>query len=455
MAVGDPEDYHPSPEELERFLLGEASSRQAAPVLAHLLRGCDRCQARMQPTISVMFGNGRSATEPVQEAGSEYDFPLFKALATARRFAASAAQAKTGTPDRPAPALKAAPVLAAEAADESATWGRCEKLIENCRALRYSDPETLLLTATLAVAMAERLDPGVRGTIALADLQAYALAELGNARRVSDDFSGAEAELARGMGRAAQGTGSPLLLAHLMDLTASLYIDQSRFKEARVLFDAVYAIHQREGDRHSRGRALISKGFMAVNALEDEEGIRLLSEGLAMIDASRDPKLATSGIFNLIWALVECRRAPLAETLFNHSRPLFLAHLERKEGIKYAWLEGRIAAALNDSARAERSLREARAAFEEFKLPAYVALVSLDMAALWLRAGRTPEITILLEETITVFRTQGMSRAAVTTLLVVHEAVKKQQATEALLHATAVELSRFRNPANRRDRVLG
>lgn len=453
MAVGSLDDRHPSPEELERFLLGEVSSRQAAPVLAHLMRGCPLCQTRMEPTVSAMFG--RSTVEPPQEAGSEYDFPLFKALATARRYASSTAQAKVGTPEHPASAFKVVPVPAAETVDDSAAWSRCENLIETCRALRYSDPETLLLTATLAVAMADRLNPSHGGRAALADLQAYALGELGNARRVSDDFTGAEAELARGLDRATQGTGSPLLLAHLMDLTASLYIDQSRLKEARVLFDAVYAIHHREGDRHSIGRALISKGFMAVNALEDEEGSRFLSQGLAMIDPSRDPKLATSGILNLIWSLVECRRAALAETLFNLSRPLFSTQFEQKEEIKHIWLEGRIAAALNDSAHAEQKLREARAAFEEFKLPAYVALVSLDMSALWLRAGRTPEIVALLEETITIFRTQGMSRAAITALLVVHEAFKKQQATEALLRSTAIELSRIKDPSNRRDRLLG
>ncbi|HEY0557631.1 MAG TPA: hypothetical protein VGG20_25475 [Thermoanaerobaculia bacterium] len=453
MAVGYPDDYHPSPEELERFLLGEVSSRQAGPIIAHLMRGCDRCQARMQPTSAVMFGLGRSATEPAGEAGSEYDFPLFKALATARRFAA--AQAKTAGPAGIAPALRAAPLPAAQAANAAAAWSRCQKLIDTCRELRYGDPETLLLTAGLAVAMAERLDPHFRGAAALADLQAYALAELGNARRINDDFPGAEADLARGMTQAAQGTGSPLLLAHLMDLTASLYIDRSRFEDARVLVDAVEAIHQREGDRHSKGRALISKGFMAANALEDEEGVRFLSQGLTMIDANRDPKLAMSGIFNLIWSLVECRQAPLAETLFNHSRPLFSVQFERKEGIKYTWLEGRIAAALDHGALAEQRFRDARASFEEFRLPAYVALVSLDMASLWLRAGRTSEIMALVEETIAIFQAQGMSRAAITTLLVLREAVRKQQVTEALLHATAVELSRLKNPANRRDRVLG
>jgi hypothetical protein len=454
MAVGYPDDYHPSPEELERFLLGEVSSRQASPIIAHLLRGCDRCQARMQPTSSVMFRHNRSATEPTGEAGSEYDFPLFKALATARRFAAAAVQAKTENPAGTTPVLRVAHLPVAQA-DTAAAWSRCQKLIDICRELRYGDPETLLLTAGLAVAMAERLDPGFRDSTVLADLQAYALAELGNARRINDDFPGAEADLARAMAQAAQGTGSPLLLAHLMDLTASLFIDQSRFEDARVLVDAVYAIHQRKGDRHSKGRALISKGFMAANALEDEEGIRFLSQGLTMIDANRDPKLATSGIFNLIWSLVESRQAALAETLFDYSRPLFSVQFERKEGIKYAWLEGRIAAALDNSDLAEQRLRDARVSFEEFKLPAYVALVSLDMASLWLRAGRTPEIVTLLEETIAIFRTQGMGRAAVTTLLVLREAVKKQQVTEALLHATAVELSRLKNPANRRDRVLG
>jgi hypothetical protein len=456
MAAGYRDDYHPSPEELESFLLGEISSRQAAPVLAHLLHGCSHCQARMEPIASVMFGAGRKAPEPPQEAGSEYDFPLFKALATARRYAASAQARAEERPDRIASALRTAPPLVATNAEGAEqNWLRCQQLVEMCRALRYSDPEGLLLTATLTVEMAERLDPTLYGAAALSDLQAYALAELGNARRVVDDLTGAEAELARGMDRADQGTGSPLLLAHLMDLTASLYIDQSRFEDARLLFDAVYTIHLREGDRHSVGRALISKGFSAVNSLEYEEGIRFLSQGLGMIDAARDARLVMSGIFNLIWSLVECGRATQAEPLFVHSKTLFSAYIERKDGIRFTWLEGRIAAALNDGDRAEQRLREARARFEEFRLPAYVALVSLDLAALWMRTGRTSEIMALIEETIAVFRTQGMSREAITSLLILREAFKKQQATEALLHATAIELLRIKDPSSRRDRVLG
>ncbi len=459
MAEGD-RDHHPSPAELERFLLGEATPQQAAPVLAHLLRGCAHCRASMDPTVTVIFGTEPAAPVPASpdtEAGGEYDFPLFKAFATARRYAASVGQAKISpSRERAASALKmaAAPEVGSASTSER-DWERCQRLLEICRGLRYSDPEALVLAASLAVVTAERIDPGFRGPAALADLQAYAIAELGNAKRVADDLRGAESELARALQRAAEGTGAPLLLAHLMDLTSSLYIDQGRVEDARVMVDAVYAIHQREGDRQSTGRALISKGFSAVNALEYEEGIRFLSQGLGMIDASRDARLVMSGIFNLVWSLVECGQAKQAEPLFEHSRKLFSAYIERIDGIRFTWLEGRIAAALHDHERAERRLSEARARFEELKMPGYVALVSLDLSALWLRAGRTAEIMTMIEETIAVFRTHGMSREAITSLLIVREALHKQQATEALLHSTAAELLRSYELSTRRGRVLG
>jgi len=214
----------------------------------------------MKPLVSVMFGAGASVSEPSPQAGSEYDFPLFKAFAAARQYAATATKGGSGRRR-----LDAAPVLKEAAARETSTTrrteldlARCRRLIDECRALRYSDPETMVLTATLAVTLAERLAPGAANSAMLADLQACALAELGNARRVADDLAGSEADLSRALTRSAQGTGDPLLLARIMDLTASLYSDQRRFDEARLLLDAVYTIYQRKGDRHSAGRALIS-----------------------------------------------------------------------------------------------------------------------------------------------------------------------------------------------------
>lgn len=452
MAKGDREVHHPSPAELDRFLLGEMSPGEAAPVLAHLIRGCQHCQKRMEPLASVMLGTGQNIPEPPVEAGAEYDFPLFKAFATARQYAESRTQAKADKRlATVVPVLKKAP--SPETAREprmERDWARCEDLLERCRLLRHNDPETMVLTATLAVSLAERLDPGTFGAAALADLQARAWAERGNARRIADDLAGAESDLAKSLERAGHGTGDPILLARLMDLTASLYTDQRRFNEALQLLDAVYVIYQNAGDSHAAGRTLISKGVSTGYAFNVEDAVHLISQGLGMIDAGRDPKLAMVGIHNLIWCLVESGKAEQADQLFAHSRALFSSYIERLDAIKATWLEGRIAAALGEDDRAEQRFVEARTSFEEAGLPYDMALVSLDMSALWLRAGRTAEVKNVIDETISIFHARKIRREAIGMLLMLREALQKDQATEALLRTVAAELLQLQDiPARR------
>jgi tetratricopeptide (TPR) repeat protein len=451
MAEGAPGGHHPSTAELNRFLLGDMSPRQAAPVLAHLITGCEHCRKSMAPLASAMFGAGDSQPDAAVEAlGSEYDFPLFKAFATARRYAATAA--RTGAGREPAPSLKEAPLFdTAERAERD--WARCQALIEHCRALRATDPENMVLVARLAVSFSEHLDAGTAGPAALADQQARAWAELGNARRIADDLAGAERDLAYALTRSADGTGDPLLLARLMDLTASLYTDQRRFQEALHLLDMVYAIYEKAGDTHLAGRALISKGATANYAFDVEEAVGLLSRGIELIDPSRDPKLLMAGLHNLAWCLVECGQAELAHQLFTLSQELFANYIERLDAIKSGWLEGRIAAVLGQDERAEAKFREARSSFQEIQMPYDVALVSLDMAALWLRAGRTAEIKHLIDHTITIFRSRKIRREAIGMLLVVREAFEKDRVTHEILRKAYTELVRLQDPPAHRGRV--
>ena len=193
MAEGD-RDNHPSPAELDRFLLGEMSPRQAAPVLAHLLRGCEICQTRMEPMAAVMFGTGPQHPEPSAQSGAEYDFPLFKALATARRYAATAAQAtqeRPGSGRRPGLPFcwklpsRQPPARRGRSATGAAASGSSRCAVPCATATRKPGPDR----------HAGRGDGGTSrpshaGSAALADLQACALAELGNARRIADDLAG-------------------------------------------------------------------------------------------------------------------------------------------------------------------------------------------------------------------------------------------------------------------------
>src|SRR6185312_5343778 len=344
MAEGDPGARHPRTAELERFLFGELPARQAAPLVAHLIRGCATCRAKIAPLAATVLSAGRSHPEPSPDQDSQYDFPLFKAFASARRYASTMAREGSGA-DRE-PVLREVPSLGALTQRDLASRdrSRCEALMERCRALRASDLEMMVLTAELAVSLADRLGAVAVDDPAAADLQARAWAELGNARRVADDFAGAESALTRAMENAGHGSGDPLLLARLMDLTASLYKDQRRFDEARRLLDLVYAIYEREGDTNGTARTLISMGISVGYAFEIEESIHLLTRGIALLDGTRDPKLMTIAIHNLIWCLVEYGRPAQAHQIFLQSKVLFIRYAGPLEIVKSTWLEGRIAA---------------------------------------------------------------------------------------------------------------
>ena len=441
--VGDRGERHPSVDELQCFLLGEMSPRQAAPLVTHLMRGCDHCQNQMAPLASLVLSGGRKIPEPVQGDGAEYDFPLFKALSTARRYAGALTRERKEEKGRRRPFPREVPALEPVPLQVRGDRERCESLFELCRSLRHNDPDGMVLSASLAVQIAERLgtDPGTdRETV---DLQARAWAELGNARRVADQLPAAEAALARAIALAGGGTGDPLLLARLMDLTASLYMDQRRLDEAIRLLDCVYAIHLRNGDHHAAGRTLISQSRAFGYAFESEQAMARLVEGLRLIDAAREPQMALAAIHNLLSCLIDCGRSGEANTLFGHVRELYAAYAEPFDDLRVLWLEGRIATALDDDERAERSFLRVREGFQDAARLSDVALVSLDLAVLWLRHGRTAEVRHAVDELVSVFRANGIRREALGALLMLKEALQKDRVTDALLRRVTTEMWRL------------
>jgi tetratricopeptide (TPR) repeat protein len=455
MMAGD-RIHHPRPAELERFLLGELSASEAARVVAHLLTGCADCRLRMDPLAKVVLCPDLAPVPPVNAVGldyQEYDFPLFRAFAAARRYAASrASELAESEHDRTDLPLREVPLP--EPLDDRARgardWQRCEQMLARCRELRRYGPEAMVTAASLAVGLAGGISPEVAGPLALADLQARAWGERGNARRIADDIPGAEADLARALEKVAEGTGDPQLLARLMDLTASLRTDQRRFGEAIELLDWVCGIHRELGESHEAGRALILKSNVAAYALDLDEAVRLLGQGLALIDADREPGLALAAVHNLLSHLVDSGQISEARRVFRESRELYAAFGGPLENLKARWLEGRIELGLGRPAEAERAFLAVRSGFEQSDLPYDMAIVALDLAALWLEQGRNREIQALLDETVRVFQARGIRREAIAALLMLREAFERERATAALVRTVAAELQRLEGEPIRR-----
>lgn len=437
--------HHPCPVELEAFLLGQLPAREAARVVAHLLTGCASCRKQMEPLAGVVLTPNLIPDEPV-EVGTEYDFPLFRAFAAARRYAASMArERREAERDREDPPLREVrrPEAPSAKAQAERDWARCEQILVRCRELRFDEPEARVAAASLAVGLAEGMSPDVHGPRQLADLQARAWAERGNARRVADHLAEAEADLATALERAQEGTGDPRLLARLLDLTASLRTDQRRLQEAAQLLDWVYGIYTDLGQSHEAGRALISKSNVAFYALDLHEATRLLTQGLSLIEVSRDPNLVLAVVHNLLFHLTEVGDIERAQRLLRQSRELYDIYGGRMERLKLLWVEGRIAIRSGNRARAEEAFSEVRAGFEKIGLLYDMAMVSLELGVVWLEQGRIREIQKLLDETVATFRARGIRREAIAALLMLQEAIAMERATAVLLRSVATELQRL------------
>lgn len=129
-------------------------------------------------------------------------------------------------------------------------------LFRNSRALRDEDPAQSVALARRAADLAEALDPELLGADEVADLQARAWMELGDACRAAGDLFAAEATFAHATVVRREGTGDPLLRALLLEHRAALFSELGRAREAQAFLETARQAYAEAGDRRLAGRIL-------------------------------------------------------------------------------------------------------------------------------------------------------------------------------------------------------
>lgn len=408
---------HPPRETLEAFLRGPLAPEGSRQVIAHLMAGCVRCRQVIEPLAAAIFAlaTGRERMADLENERLEARFKMTQLLCGGRQ---------DGELSR---------------AEEPGfwTWGLCEALLDTGWELRESDPTGMLCLAELAVEASEQLDPKICGAAPLADLRAQAWAGLANAYRVSDQLPLAETAMVRATAARREGTGSPLLRARLAELSASLHCDQRQFPAAFRLLDLAYRLYRRHGDLHDAGRALITKGLHTGYTGDPEEGIRLITRGLRRVERARDPRLVFQGLHNILLFRVELGEFRTARRQLWEMRPLYSRHADRIAQVKLRWIEGKIFVGLGDLDHAEGALRQAKAAFDAEGLIYDGAIISFDLAAVWLRQGKTSEVHRLAGEMLDTFRARSIAREALASLLMLRDAAGRNEATLELIELVA------------------
>jgi hypothetical protein len=136
---------------------------------------------------------------------------------------------------------------------------------------------------------------------------------------------------------------------------------------------------------------------------------------------------------NLVLCHCELGDFVVAQEYLEAHRELY-ASLNDSEMLNLlAWVEGRIAVGQGRTAEAEAHFVAVREAFVDQQRSFSTALVSLDLAALYLELGRTGEVRDLSETTFALFDSQAVHREAIAAWMLFHRAAEAERVTAELI----------------------
>jgi tetratricopeptide (TPR) repeat protein len=426
---------HPSLAELAALCEGTLSPDRQREALRHLLfQRCADCLAAAPPMLRLLLGL-ETVHSPTSQEDDAYDAAIEraagKALEYERRLRLVRDQAQEGLRVLSAGVGRRLP-------KNLEPLAKMRALLDRSWQLRYENPIQMERLARSAVKVSLRLRHGVHGAEQVADYQAEAFTELGNACRAANHFEAALDVLGKARELFERGTRDPLLEVRLLEVEASLHADLRQFGVATHKLAKVLRFYRRHKDNHRFGRTLVLIGLYTGYAGNFERGIHRLEQSLKLIDAERDPGLACAAAHNLILFLVECDRIPEARKL----RILYSRHLVNAGGrinqVKFRAVEACIDAGLGNHARAEAIFREVKEGYAEAGLMIPAGGIALDLAAVLLRQGKTREAKSAVLEAAQIFIAHRIQREALQAVALLRDTFEVGRGTlEMVLEVTA------------------
>lgn len=314
-----------------------------------------------------------------------------------------------------------------------------ENLLQRSRKLCFQSPQQGREIAELSLEIIQGLDPDRYGTHVVQDLCGRAWSELANCHRLSSDHARAERALLKAEA-CLRESYDRLEHARLFNLKAALRKDQRRFEKALALRDRAIAIYKRFDDQHSLGKTLNNKANDYLDMGEPEAAIESLRQAVRLLDPMIEPRAVLAAHHNLVLALLLQDRVVEASEAFSQFESLYREDLWSQT--RRQWVRGRIAAGLGRLGEAEQAFRAARTGFEEREIAYDFALVSLDLALVFARQGRTSKVKRLASEMMPIFESRRIHREALAALSLFQQAVEQETVTVESLRKIIAQLEK-------------
>lgn len=309
----------------------------------------------------------------------------------------------------------------------------CRLYFEACEDLVHRHPAAALKAAEtaprLAAAVPEEDSP--QGRRKHRDQRVRADGILGSAYRSLGRHAEARQALGQALHLARKGT-SPAARTLLYRRIA--YLDAVEKKYDQALKRANRAKEVSDG-ANSLGGAYVVRGYVKVKLGQYSDGVRDFGKALSIIDPRKDTggeakRLRYSAVHNLLYAISQ---NPSPESLgdvrfyLRQARKLVPAHRRSLPRYLLYWLEGLILIKLGSGRRGERLLLRAREGFREVGACFELALVGLDISALYRDEGRNAELEELAAETYRQFMGLSADAEAIAALKLWKDAIDRQE----------------------------
>jgi hypothetical protein len=193
-------------------------------------------------------------------------------------------------------------------------------------------------------------------------------------------------------------------------------------------------------DHHAAGRVFIRCAVATAFHQVTLSAAQFALRGFCLIDRKLEPQLALAAMHNLIFYCSELGAPEQAAALLKQAIPLYESLGGPLDLLKAQWLAGKIAAKRRSWFAAEGIFGKLRGTYRERGLPFHEALVTLDLAVVWLEQGRHREIFGAVEQMLATFRVLHIAPEALAALTLLHEAAAREAATLALIEEAAGRL---------------